>query len=206
MALVKINKETLTEIADAIRIRNKSTDKYFLKDMPQAVRDIYNNPKSTYQGTEADIIALGDYTGETYENLEITALGENAFGTSSTLKNLILPNVQTVGKGACMGLPITKIDEYDFSYAMEIGDSAFYNCKELTEVYLPMAKTIGKYAFENCTKLTKIKLPMIKSIGQYAFDGCTNLTDIYVGVASKDDITYEPWGATNATIHYGFTG
>lgn len=35
-----------------------------------------------------------------------------------------------------------------------------------------------------------------------AFNKCTNLTDIYVPWA-EGDVGGAPWGATNATIHYG---
>lgn len=211
MGLVKINKDTLTEIADAIRIRNKSTDKYFLKDMPQAVRDIYNNPKSTYQGTEADVIALGDYTEETYENLEITALGDNAlYGVGVT--NLILPNVQVVGEYACAGLPITKIDEYDFSYAMELKDYAFRSCKNLKTAHFPMAKKVGYRTFMYCEALEAIYLPNIEKIDIYAFQyGCDNLKDIYLGMSASDFPSgryYPDMGTSEArpTVHYDYVG
>ena len=63
-----------------------------------------------------------------------------------------------------------------------IGNKAFYNCTELTNVTLPNnIESIGSEAFYNCTELTTITLPNnIKSIGSEAFYGCESITNITI--------------------------
>ncbi len=67
-----------------------------------------------------------------------------------------------------------------------IGDSAFYNCKELQTVTFTGADkdegeplTIGAFAFKNCTKLSSVTLPArLTTIGREAFRNCDGLTEI----------------------------
>ena len=82
-------------------------------------------------------------------------------------------------------LKVTKIDAKAFrdcqklsgklvipKYVTSIGDSAFYNCKELTSVTLTKRLTsIGTSAFENCKNLQSVmfKGKNIKKIGKKAF-------------------------------------
>lgn len=86
-----------------------------------------------------------------------------------------------------------------------IGDSAFYECKNLTSIVIPSnvisigdeafngcislvnitlyngLTSIGNYAFLNCINLTNVKLPSsLTSIGEYAFESCTQLSTIII--------------------------
>ena len=63
-----------------------------------------------------------------------------------------------------------------------IGDYAFYNCAELTNVTIPSSVTnIWSSAFEGCTKLSNIIIPnSVISIGNSAFSGCTELTSVTI--------------------------
>ena len=112
----------------------------------------------------------------------------------------------------------------------KIGNYAFYECRNLALTSLPEGITsIGAYAFSNCRNLTLTSLPEgITSIGDRAFYGCsgltnitfkgtpnsinsgtfrncTNLTTINVPWA-EGEVANAPWGATNATINYEYTG
>ena len=64
----------------------------------------------------------------------------------------------------------------------KIGNSAFNNCTELTEVKLPAnLNSIGQQAFSYCTKLTRADLSActsLNSIGNSAFNNCTELTEV----------------------------
>lgn len=63
-----------------------------------------------------------------------------------------------------------------------IGEAAFNNCTNLTQVILPDTITeIGKYAFSGCTSLTSFTIPNgVTSIGDRAFYDCHSLTSITI--------------------------
>ncbi len=63
-----------------------------------------------------------------------------------------------------------------------IGDKAFSDCESLTNITIPNSvKNIGDYAFLRCTSLTSITIPnSVISIGSYAFSYCTSLTSIEI--------------------------
>lgn len=87
-----------------------------------------------------------------------------------------------------------------FAHILERMDEAF-------EVTLPDGIIkIDMFAFSNCTGLTSITFEGIpSSIATLAFDGCTNLKTINVPWA-EGAVSGAPWGATNATINYNYTG
>ena len=68
-----------------------------------------------------------------------------------------------------------------------IGNSAFDNCRRLTDITIPKSVTsIGNYAFYNCSSLTSITIPdSVTSIKAYAaFNGCTSLKTISLSCGS----------------------
>lgn len=89
----------------------------------------------------------------------------------------------------------------------KIGDYVFYNYKNLALTSLPDGLTsIDDYAFQGCSGLTTITFEGTPSyIGLSAFSSCTNLTTINVPWA-EGAVANAPWGATNATINYNYTG
>ena len=65
---------------------------------------------------------------------------------------------------------------------------------------------IGTGTFAYCTSLTNVTIPSsVISIGWNAFDSCSSLTTINCGFA-ENYVPNAPWGATNATINYNYTG
>ena len=75
-----------------------------------------------------------------------------------------------------------------------IGNSAFYNCYNLTSITIPDGvTTIGNSAFYNCDSLRNITIPDgVTSIGYSAFYGCDGLTSITIpdGVTSIGDSAF----------------
>ena len=66
--------------------------------------------------------------------------------------------------------------------------------------------TIDTNAFYNCSGLTAITFKSKPStFSASAFTGCTNLLTINVPWA-EGEVADAPWGATNATINYNYTG
>jgi hypothetical protein len=89
----------------------------------------------------------------------VTAIGNGAFATCTTLANIMIPESVTL-----------------------IGDGAFYGCTALSDIVLPSGLTcLGDYAFEECTALTSLTLPSgVTRIGEYTFADCIALTDLNI--------------------------
>ena len=105
--------------------------------------------------------------------------------------------------GGCTSLALTSLP----AGVKSIGDSAFSDCTNLAITSLPAGITsIGWDAFGGCTSLTSITFKGTpNSIMSSVFPGCTNLTEIKVPWA-EGAVANAPWGATNATITYNYTG
>ena len=103
----------------------------------------------------------------------------------------------------CVSMPLTKLSENTRS----IGIGAFRNCYKLALTEIPESvKRIDSYAFENCEGLTTLTFRGTPEyISLWAFNGCKNLTTINVPW-SNGEVSAAPWGATNATINYNYTG
>jgi|LSQX01.2.fsa_nt_gb hypothetical protein len=82
-----------------------------------------------------------------------------------------------------------------------IGNSAFSNCAELTEITIPEGVTeIWQFAFAGCEGLTEIKIPdTVKELERYVFFGCTGLTKIILSnsVTKIGESTFD--GCTSLT-------
>ena len=63
-----------------------------------------------------------------------------------------------------------------------IGEHAFYGCKNLTKAYIPNSVAEIRYsAFQNCESLTSIDIPCgVTEIGGGAFESCKNLKSIVI--------------------------
>ena len=137
----------------------------------------------------------------------LTSIGEHTFRGCTSLALTSLPaGVTSIGHLAffnCANLALTSLPEGLTS----IGNAAFSGCTNLALTSLPESLTsIGNNAFQNCTSLTSIIFKRIPTtIESSAFSGCTNLTDIKVPW-SEGAVKNAPWGATNATITYNYTG
>ena len=58
----------------------------------------------------------------------------------------------------------------------KLGDYAFRNCTELTEVTLPESVTkIPSGIFEGCCSLKTVNAPNVDTVCEHAFYGCKNL-------------------------------
>ena len=95
---------------------------------------------------------------ETYKNIRIIKIGENAFENSSIKQITISKNL------------------------IEIGNSAFKSCNKLESIIFNSAgslQTIGNFAFSGCSAMTQFSVPVsLINIGMSAFENCTGLNDL----------------------------
>ena len=124
----------------------------------------------------------------------VTAIGDTAFKSLSTLKNVssvfIPATVTSIGDFAfrcCKFLATVTFAEG--SQLKSIGGSAFYGTEQahprFKEIKIPdSVETIGTNAFHNCQDLESITLPAsLKTIESSAFSSCCNLSKIKLPVS-----------------------
>lgn len=155
------------------------------------------------------------YCGLTSLNLSnVNNLGNYCFAYCSKLSQAsIIFNLHGIlGEGGSFNLAFYScpvLEQATFSCAISQGSIAFnidecpsgvfYNCFNLTTVYLSNLAKIGHNMFINCSKLTTITgLDTIVEVGANAFKNCTNLTSIILSNAEKLNI-YAFSNCTNLT-------
>ena len=71
----------------------------------------------------------------------------------------------------------------------EIGELAFNDCDQLTEIIIPNSvQNIGNSAFHNCIALTSITIPNDILISELCFEGCTQLSTMKIIVAGDTPV------------------
>ena len=137
----------------------------------------------------------------------LTRIGDNAFYKNTAITFTSLPDgVTSIGKNAfsgCKKLALTYLP--DGVTTIELG--AFSECAAMPLTYMPAnLKTADMNAFYGCLAITNITFKgKPDTIQKSAFNGCANLLTINVPWA-EGEVANAPWGATNATINYNYTG
>ena len=173
-----IQDTTLTAIAKAIREKTGGTDQMTPEQMATKISNIKSGDDGSFKGMIERTASNPTLPSD------LTSIGSYAFYHYDKLALASLPAGVT-----------------------SIGERAFHNCTKLALTSLPAGVTnIGIYAFSNCTSLTSITFEGTPTtISSDAFRSCINLTTINVPWA-EGAVANAPWGATNATINYNYTG
>ena len=158
---------------------------------------------------------------------------ESAGGGDESLKyieaqyaEVSLPNATTIKRYAFSN--DTRVESVDIPNVTAISQSAFQGCTNLLEVRMPNIQSLDTYAFYGCKKLILTHLPAMQYIGQEPFTGCDSITELTLGGKpgtlhpsafrgcknlvtinvpwAEGEVYGAPWGATNATINYNYTG
>lgn len=134
-----------------------------------------------------------------------TAIRRGAFDRSG-LTDISMPNVTDIafeGFDYCRSLVLTSLP----SGIENIWSGAFSDCSKLQITSIPSSlKVLSSAAFSWCTGLTTLTFEGVpENVASNVFTGCGNLTTINVPWA-EGEVANAPWGATNATINYNYTG
>lgn len=134
--------------------------------------------QATYSG---DVVIPASITFHGIE-YPVTSIGHSAFGYSTHLTSVSIPNsVTTIDYAAfysCTRLTSVSIP----NSVTSIGGMAFYYCLSLTSVTIPSSVTsICGSVFAYCVSLTSVTIPnSVTSIGSDAFYRCRSLTSLTI--------------------------
>lgn len=105
----------------------------------------------------------------TYRDILSEPLGMNNYSSDENYSGNIL-------------IPESVIYDNQLYTVTAIGDSAFYNCHDLTGIAIPNSVvSIGNQSFQDCFSLIDISIPdNVITIGNDAFGACIGLTNIYI--------------------------
>lgn len=172
---VIINRSTLTNIADAIRVKTGDYSTIAPSSMAEKIRNI------PQEGGEADYSSedgLISGTNSEYMNPRVTEVGEYVFYKNTTLQRISLSSAEEIGRNAmdeCSSLTVLDLPQAKIIYD--------YACRgtAISSITLPNIEDIKQQGFANCTSLTKVDLgSKIKNLRTKSFSGCSNLTVVII--------------------------
>lgn len=135
-----------------------------------------------------------------------TAIRPYCFYQYFDLASVEIPaTMRTIGGYAfCYG----KLTSINLPEGVErVGNYAFANNMFETFKLPSTINHVGQGCFAGCSNLKSIifQSKVTQIMGATLFKSCDNLTDIYVPWRAGE-VENAPWGATNAKIHYNYTG
>lgn len=200
---IKYKNNSIAALTDTGTKTLKTAGKYCESDI--VVENTKDGGDATEPYVEETYDSSGDLTSAVLHGHSVVRRA--AFYDCGTLTSVTIPNsVTRICNNSfyyCIKLTIVTIP----NSVTSIGNYTFYGCRGLTSMTIPdSVKSIGDSSFSYCQSLTTVTFKGTpSSIGSNVFGGCSKLTTINVPWA-EGAVSGAPWGATNATINYDYTG
>nr|MCR5073795.1 leucine-rich repeat protein [Clostridiales bacterium] len=136
---------------------------------------------ATWELDEGTLIISGNSYMYDYDYSYVIGEFSPWYSDSDEIKRVVIKNILNIGNYAfsnCKNLTEVEI----WSSVLSIGDHAFEGCLSLESVTIPdSVLSIGDYAFQGCESLGLVTMSDgLTSIGDSAFSDCSNLTSITI--------------------------
>lgn len=200
-----IEDTNLADIAQAIRAKNGTENKYKPSEMAAAIESLATGGGGSDEAASYLVSNKAGLTSFTFPQ-GITKIESFAFYGCSNLVLTELPaTITAIGPSAfsgCSALAITELPEG----ITQVETNSFSSCKGLTTLTIPAGvQYVWTSAFSFCSNLTEVTFKGTpEEIADNAFNYCNKLTSIKVPWA-EGAVAGAPWGATKATITYNYT-
>lgn len=203
-------------IANAIRAKNGTNNKYYPHEMAAAVAalETLNYDKlicKTITEVSSNVTTVGIYAFYNCASLvsadfpRATMIGDYAFYGTTALKTINFPLVQEIERYAFRGASFENAYFPAVTYA---GTTAFAYNTALKTAHFPKLTEITGSLFSNCTALQSVDLPKATEIGNYAFEKCYSLKAVILRSGALCTAgtnvfsnAYHFLGTTNATYN-----
>ena len=223
--------DTLTNIANAIRGKNGSSDKYKPGQMADAIDNIPAGGLGIPREASNGVYKVPEVTSFSLPS-NATDVGPNAlvfaFDGCTSLTSVDLSALTTVDASLALLNSFngcTSLTSVDLSSLTTVTNYqalayAFANCTSLTSVDLSSLTDVSgyqasfKYAFSGCTKLASVNFSSLAKLGgqstfYYAFSNCSSLTSLSFPALTADSF-YSAVnqfnnmlsGVTGCTVHF----
>lgn len=159
--------DLITAIANAIRSKTGKEDKLTLEQMITEIEGIEvgggGNSEALNQLIEGHLTSIYDE--------DITHIRIRVFGYNNSLKEVNLPNAQTIGMAAFASATALETVKLDSIETLVVGaqDQQFYSCTALKNVSMNNLKVVGGSSFESCTSLKQVYFPSLTRVGGNGF-------------------------------------
>ena len=195
--------DTLTDIANAIRGKNGSSDKY----KPGQMADAIDNISAGGTGIPREVID-GVYKIPEVTSFSLPSNATNVGKYALAYAFYSCPSLTSVDLSS-----LTKVSGEDAFY------EAFYNCTALTSVDISSLTTLSvrnalASAFDVCTALTSVDFSSLTTVSGYhalynTFSRCNSLTSLSFPALTVSGLQYGSsqfdnmlYGVTGCTVHF----
>lgn len=212
MSIVTIDDTNLTNIANAIREKNGTSNTYKPNEMASAIQDISAsedlsselNTQETLLNNQVDKISIAintlknkasgggdaleiarsiiDKTITSYSDDQLTEIGTYMFYNCSKLTELNAPNVAEIGAYAFQG---SKVKTIYFPKLTQAVAKAFRNAKSIETLDLPNCTDLENASLHSCTALKTVNFPKVVELVRACMSGCTSLEYIDLPVCTE---------------------
>lgn len=175
MAKYFIEDTTLTNIADAIRAKDGTTEPILTEDMASRIEAIESGGSADPYEVARQIV---DKTITEYVDSALTKIGDGAFNYCNKLTKLHAPNATEIGQIALRDC--ASLSDLDITSVVKIGHYAFSGTKLITEFISSNVRELGANPFGNndnratsSSYIAKVGFDNLEKIVAYSFGGST---------------------------------